>query len=72
MKKNTIKNTVLVGLFIIYREIKNPALKIVLSVMLIALNYFAYSEKLACLAVPQTAAELSMPGVLPPARAPVH
>ena len=39
--------TAIVGLFIIYREIKNPALKIVLSVMLIALNYFAYSETLA-------------------------
>ena len=39
--------TAMVGLFIIYREIKNPALKIVLSVMLIALNYFAYSETLS-------------------------
>lgn len=39
--------TAIVGLFIIYREIKNPALKIVLSVMLIALNYFAYSETLS-------------------------
>ena len=38
--------TAIVGLFIIYREIKNPTLKIVLSVMLIALNYFAYSETL--------------------------
>ena len=39
--------TAIVGLFIIYREIKNPTLKIVLSVMLIALNYFAYSETLS-------------------------
>ena len=39
--------TAIVGLFIIYREIKNPALKIVLSVILIALNYFAYSETLS-------------------------
>ena len=39
--------TAIIGLFIIYREIKNPTLKIVLSVMLIALNYFAYSETLA-------------------------
>ena len=38
--------TAIIGLFIIYREIKNPTLKIVLSVMLIALNYFAYSETL--------------------------
>jgi len=38
--------TSIIGLFIIYREIKNPTLKIVLSVMLIALNYFAYSETL--------------------------
>ena len=38
--------TAIVELFIIYREIKNPTLKIVLSVMLIALNYFAYSETL--------------------------
>ena len=37
----------IIGLFIIYREIKNPTLKIVLSVMLIALNYFAYSETLS-------------------------
>lgn len=39
--------TSIIGLFIIYREIKNPTLKIVLSVMLIALNYFAYSETLS-------------------------
>ena len=39
--------TAIIGLFIIYREIKNPTLKIVLSVMLIALNYFAYSETLS-------------------------
>ena len=39
--------TTIIGLFIIYREIKNPTLKIVLSVMLIALNYFAYSETLS-------------------------
>ena len=39
--------TAIVELFIIYREIKNPTLKIVLSVMLIALNYFAYSETLS-------------------------
>ena len=38
--------TSIIGLFIIYREIKNPTLKMVLSVMLIALNYFAYSETL--------------------------
>ena len=38
--------TAIIRLFIIYREIKNPTLKIVLSVMLIALNYFAYSETL--------------------------
>ena len=38
--------TSIIGLFIIYREIKNPTLKIVLSVMLIALNYFAYLETL--------------------------
>ena len=38
--------TSIIGLFIIYKEIKNPTLKIVLSVMLIALNYFAYSETL--------------------------
>ena len=39
--------TAIIGLFIIYREIKNPTLKIVLSLMLIALNYFAYSETLS-------------------------
>ena len=39
--------TSIIGLFIIYREIKNPTLKMVLSVMLIALNYFAYSETLS-------------------------
>ena len=39
--------TAIISLFIIYREIKNPTLKIVLSVMLIALNYFAYSETLS-------------------------
>ena len=39
--------TSIIGLFIIYREIKNPTLKIVLSLMLIALNYFAYSETLS-------------------------
>lgn len=39
--------TAIIGLFIIYREIKNPTLKIVLSVILIALNYFAYSETLS-------------------------
>ena len=39
--------TSIIGFFIIYREIKNPTLKIVLSVMLIALNYFAYSETLS-------------------------
>ena len=39
--------TTIIGLFIIYREIKNPTLKIVLSIMLIALNYFAYSETLS-------------------------
>ena len=39
--------TAIIGLFIIYREIKNPTLKIVLSIMLIALNYFAYSETLS-------------------------
>ena len=39
--------TAIIGLFIIYREIKNPTLKIVLSVMLIALNYFAHSETLS-------------------------
>ena len=38
--------TAIIGLFIIYREIKNPTLKIVLSVILIALNYFAYPETL--------------------------
>ena len=38
--------TAIIGLFIIFKEIKNPTLKIVLSVMLIALNYFAYSETL--------------------------
>ena len=39
--------TAIIGLFIIFKEIKNPILKIVLSVMLIALNYFAYSETLS-------------------------
>ena len=39
--------TSIIGLFIIFKEIKNPILKIVLSVMLIALNYFAYSETLS-------------------------
>ena len=39
--------TAIIGLFIIFKEIKNQNLKIVLSVMLIALNYFAYSETLA-------------------------
>ena len=38
--------TAIIGLFIIFKEIKNPTLKIVLSLMLIALNYFAYSETL--------------------------
>ena len=39
--------TAIIGLFIIFKEIKNPTLKIVLSLMLIALNYFAYSETLS-------------------------
>ena len=39
--------TSIIGLFIIFKEIKNPILKIVLSLMLIALNYFAYSETLS-------------------------
>ena len=39
--------TVIIGLFIIFKEIKNQNLKIVLSLMWIALNYFAYSETLA-------------------------
>ena len=39
--------TSIIGLFIIFKEIKNPTLKIVLSLMLIALNYFAYSETLS-------------------------
>ena len=38
--------TAIIGLFIIFKEIKNPTLKIVLSLMWIALNYFAYSETL--------------------------
>ena len=38
--------TTIIGLFIIFKEIKNPTLKIVLSLMWIALNYFAYSETL--------------------------
>ena len=39
--------TAIIGLFIIFKEIKNQNLKIVLSLMLIALNYFAYSETLS-------------------------
>ena len=39
--------TAIIGLFIIFKEIKNPTLKIVLSLMWIALNYFAYSETLS-------------------------
>ena len=39
--------TAIIGLFIIFKEIKNLTLKIVLSLMLIALNYFAYSETLS-------------------------
>ena len=39
--------TAIIGLFIIFKEIKNQNLKIVLSLMWIALNYFAYSETLA-------------------------
>lgn len=39
--------TAIIGLFIVFKEIKNPTLKIVLSLMLIALNYFAYSETLS-------------------------
>ena len=38
---------IIIGLFIIFKEIKNQNLKIVLSLMWIALNYFAYSETLA-------------------------
>jgi len=38
--------TAIIGLFIIFKEIKNPTLKIVLSLMWIALNYFAYLETL--------------------------
>ena len=38
--------TAIIGLFIIFKEIKNPTLKIILSLMWIALNYFAYSETL--------------------------
>ena len=38
--------TAIIGLFIIFKEIKNPTLKIVLSLMWIALNYFAHSETL--------------------------
>ena len=38
--------TAIIGLFIIYREIKNPTLKIVLSCYVDSLNYFAYSETL--------------------------
>ncbi|WP_338946388.1 DUF4401 domain-containing protein [Fusobacterium canifelinum] len=36
-----------IGLIIIFKEIKNQNLKIVLSLMWIALNYFAYSETLS-------------------------
>ena len=39
--------TAIIGLFIIFKEIKNQNLKIVLSLIWIALNYFAYSETLA-------------------------
>ena len=39
--------TAIIGLFIIFKEIKNQNLKIVLSLMWIALNYFAYSETLS-------------------------
>lgn len=39
--------TTIIGIFIIFKEIKNQTLKIVLSVMWIALNYFAYSEILS-------------------------
>ena len=38
--------TAIIGLFIIFKEIKNSTLKIVLSLMWIALNYFAYLETL--------------------------
>lgn len=34
----------IIGVYIIFKGIKNQTLKIVLSVMLIALNYFAYSD----------------------------
>jgi len=39
--------TAIIGLFIIFKEIKSQNLKIALSLMWIALNYFAYSETLA-------------------------
>lgn len=39
--------TTIIGIFIIFKEIKNQTLKIALSVMWIALNYFAYSEILS-------------------------
>lgn len=39
--------TAIIGLLVIFKEIKNQTLKIVLSIMWIALNYFAYSETLS-------------------------
>lgn len=39
--------TTIIGIYIIVKEIKNQTLKIVLSFMWIALNYFAYSETLS-------------------------
>lgn len=39
--------TTIIGIYIIVKEIKNQTLKIVLSIMWIALNYFAYSEVLS-------------------------